>query len=580
MTTIVVYAPIRTSELGSQMGKPEYSYAFVLDHFRPVLEQLGTVVQVTDPSTEVDPIYDAARAAGDDCVFLSFAPPHRSPVGLRCPTSSVFAWEFDTIPDEVWGGDSRHDWRTVLADHGRAIVLSQHSVAAVKRSMGTDFPVRAIPTPVFDRYSRPAEAAHQLALEPRSLSVAGRLIDSRDFEFTDEGLQAPRLVERLTMQRWDGRPFDMSFTLNDEERGSLVGFYLSEPWGTWSRVVDPWLVLPCAVQGSVEVTIVARGQGLNADRKITATLGSATRTFVLPRRRRAITLRFDVAEPASVLQFRGLAAGIIPEQRDERTMGIGLARISVRRPNPVPARLAHGIRRRRQRNAPQMSFTPTPTEETLTLDGVAYTTVFNPVDARKNWEILLYAFCWAFRDEPRATLVLKVTHHSLASFFANLQFYLHRIGPVACRVVAVHGYLADDSYAALVDGTTYYVNASAAEGLCMPLMEFMSAGAPAIAPNHTAMADYVTGDAAFLVRSTLDVSSWPHDERQLLRARHHRIDWQSLADAFEASFAVATEDPARYAAMSSAAQARQQDFSSDKVVAAALTDFLGLDAGK
>ena len=58
MTTILVYAPIQTGDLRHQLGKPEYSYAFVLDHFRPVLEQLGTVVDVSHDRYFLDPLVD------------------------------------------------------------------------------------------------------------------------------------------------------------------------------------------------------------------------------------------------------------------------------------------------------------------------------------------------------------------------------------------------------------------------------------------------------------------------------------------------------------------------------------------
>jgi hypothetical protein len=46
----------------------------------------------------------------------------------------------------------------------------------------------------------------------------------------------------------------------------------------------------------------------------------------------------------------------------------------------------------------------------LLLDGVVYTAIFCPMDGRKNWFDMICAFCWALRDMPDATLVLKLTH--------------------------------------------------------------------------------------------------------------------------------------------------------------------------
>lgn len=571
MTTFLVYTPIPAEDLTARLGQPEYSYTFVLRGFLPALEKLGTVVTVTDPALEVDARYDECRAQGERCVFLCFAPPHRAPTGLRCPTTTVFAWEFDTIPNHEWDGEPRNDWRSVLADHGRAIVLSEHTAAAVRAVMGPEFPVVAIPTALNDRFNHLPDR-HSAPVGDRHLTIDGTVIDNQEFTFTDEGMHSDTLAERLTMAPWDGKPIDLVFTSATEDHGCLVGFYRAEDWGTWSRVAEPWLTLPVSVSGPVEVILVAHGLAANGGRRITATLGGSEVTFTLPRRRRALRLRFDVPEPASVLKFRGLAAEI-PPGHDQRTMGMGLARLTLRRPSPIPPRADRVMRRLRPR-ASGADFRSVPQREQVDLSGVVYTSVFNPVDYRKNWEQLLYAFCWAFQDEPGATLLLKMTHHSIAAFFADLQYFLHRVGPTRCRVLVLQGFLPDNEYAALMEASTYYVNASSAEGLCMPLMEFMAAGVPAVATDNTAMADYLSDDAAFVVGSSPSFTHWPHDDRQLIRAVHHRLDWGSLVDQFRASYRVATSDPDRYRQMSRAARAGMTAYCSDDVVTRRLADFL------
>ena len=50
----------------------------------------------------------------------------------------------------------------------------------------------------------------------------------------------------------------------------------------------------------------------------------------------------------------------------------------------------------------------------------------------------------------------------------------------------------------------------------MPLMEFMSAGRPVIAPRHTAMADYIDESSAFIVASSPEHNVWPDDPRHHL----------------------------------------------------------------
>lgn len=115
--------------------------------------------------------------------------------------------------------------------------------------------------------------------------------------------------------------------------------------------------------------------------------------------------------------------------------------------------------------------------------------------------------------------------------------------------------------------TSFYVNASRGEGLCLPLMEFMSAGVPAIAPDHTTMADYVAGDTTFVVSSSTEPTAWPNDPLMRITTSYRRINWSSLADQFRASYEVATQDPTRYRDMSRAAVATQAHYSADAVVA-------------
>src|SRR6185312_11177177 len=99
---------------------------------------------------EVDKIFDDCERDGLRCIFLSFAPPHRTFTNLRCPTVPVFAWEFDTIPDEVWSADPRDDWRFALSRTGCAITHSEYSARAIKFAMGPRFPVISIPAPLWD----------------------------------------------------------------------------------------------------------------------------------------------------------------------------------------------------------------------------------------------------------------------------------------------------------------------------------------------------------------------------------------------------------------------------------------------
>ncbi len=420
----IIYSETDLGSLSGRLGAPEYSYWFVLREFRTVLERMGLVVFIRDPAREVDRLYRQFRERGEPCVFLCFEPPHKVPLGLACPTIPVFAWEFETLPDEDWTGDPRSDWRYVLNALGRAITHSEHCVRVTRAAMGQDFPIACIPAPVWDGFARQpgrSSAGNGPPRGRRRLCVQGQVVDSREIDL----------------------PF----------------------------VTSP--LRPC------------------------------------------------------------------PAHADRLPPGTG----------PVD----------------------------VVLDGVVYSSVFNPNDMRKNWYDMIAGFIWALRERPDATLVLKLTHsdntHSLGAMLDELSQH----APFRCRVVLIAGFLDDASYDALVAGTTFVVNASHGEGQCLPLMEFMSAGKPAIAPLNTAMADYVDERCAFPLRSSREPCSWPHDDRALYRTLRWRLDFGTLVAAYADSYRVAVAEPARYLGMSAAARESLRRHCSRTVVEQRLRTVLGME---
>jgi glycosyltransferase involved in cell wall biosynthesis len=198
-----------------------------------------------------------------------------------------------------------------------------------------------------------------------------------------------------------------------------------------------------------------------------------------------------------------------------------------------------------------------------------------PEAGRKNWLDLLQAFCWAFRDTPDATLVLKLAGTDLAHYHCQLVMLLTKLSPFKCRVIAINGYLPDADYAALLAATTYYVNTSLCEGLCLPLLEFLAAGVPAIAPDHTAMADYIDEDIAFVVASYPGVPTvWPHGDCEVNRTSHHQLDWASLLAAYRRSHEVACRQPGLYRAMSQRAREAIAEYCGMEAVRRRLHRFL------
>ena len=207
---------------------------------------------------------------------------------------------------------------------------------------------------------------------------------------------------------------------------------------------------------------------------------------------------------------------------------------------------------------------PGPVEQdgSVQLSEIVYTAVFAPEDGRKNWHDLVTAFLWAFKDEKRATLLLKMPRTSWSIMHEDFVDVMGRFAPFACRVVLIYGYMEDAEYAALVEAADYYVNASSCEGLCIPLTEFLSAGVPAIAPDHTGMADYITPRLAFILRASLEHNVWPFDPREMFSTMRYRLDWDSLELAFRESFDVALNRGGAYAGMAQSAHEAMREFCS------------------
>ena len=414
---IIIHSETNQRTIAQNLGRSEYSYYFVLKEYRPVLERLGRVVEVGDPQSEVDALYLDCLSRGEDCVFLSFSPPHRTPVHFACPTLAVFAWEFSTIPNEPFAGEPRNDWRTVLRASGAAITHSTYTVNAVREAMGADYQIVAVPAPVWDRFAaRGAQLQRQPLARQVRLKIKGLLADSR--------------------------------------------------------------------------------------------------------------------------------------QLDLRAFG--------------PAHLRAGK---------SIDFQAPAREQELVLDGVIYTSVFNPGDGRKNWEDMLSAFCVTFREVEDATLVLKLTHHDAEEALTDILHHLYKNQSYRCRIVLIYGYLADADYERLVQATSYVVNTSYGEGQCLPLMEFMSCGKPAVAPRTTAMIDYLDADNAFLIDSTDELTAWPHDPRKAFRTLRYITNWASLCTAYRASYDVAKDNPQCYARMSAHAVTSLQTFCSQAIAEQRLKEF-------
>ena len=516
----ILYSDVNDRSISQSLGRPEYSYYFVLKAYRPVLESLGQV-HVVSSAAEVDPLYRQLQLAGQDCLFLSFAPPHKTPTDLQCPVVCVIAWEYDSIPDDPRDDDTRHDWSRLLASHGRAITLSSHTAQAIRRTMGEDFPVLVLPTPLWEGFAGVRRQFPPAAVNPGAvLQIKGCIIDSRTLGLSADGLIAPAVDVQEPQPDAVVTPEAAPLPpLTLRRRAFITKHYLRESYRAAATPTD-------------------HGPLFLLKHNLLLWYREAVRDLLpLALRRQLFRLRSPAPEP--------LPPAVIVE---------------------TPPVVEH----------PQASLPDTSATVQTEVSGVVYVSVFNPEDGRKNWHHLITAFCWAMRDVEDATLVLKMTQNELATYYVHLITLLSQLSPFACRVVVMHGYLEDEEFARLYGAASFYVNASRCEGLCLPLMEFMSCARPVIAPDHTAMHDYIDERVGFIVKSSREPTIWPDDVRILYRTLRHRPDWGSLKTAYENSYAMAKNDPVAYQAMALAANERMRDYCSFAPVQQRLAQFFQL----
>ncbi|NKI70559.1 glycosyltransferase [Collimonas pratensis] len=562
----ILYSGIDESTISNSRGTPGCSYYLILKAFQSVLSELGTVHLIAHPETEIDSLFDAFQQRGEESVFLSFTPPHATSIDLKCPTIPVFTWEYSNIPYETWNEEARNDWRLVFARHNRAITLSNYAARAVKDAMGSNFPIIAIPLPVWERFARARECFGQvLPGAAADLLIPGQVIDSHVL-----GLSADGLIQHMP---WPGSELqaetvqEESVPANAAQSETVAAEVLTDTVPQVEEAAE--YVMPGSQQPEPAVPRRLRYRLAVTKRHMLGWYREALRDLLPLWLAKAIAIsgRQGHALIRAALQMDAkpqdtpIVVPVFPEPEIKGEI-----------PGPEPELV--------QEPVTEPVTEPLLPLRQLSMDGVIYTSVFDPMDGSKNWIDMLTAFCWTFRETEDATLVLKMNVADLSLYHTTLMTLLSQLAPFKCRVVTVHAYLDDATYEKLILASSYYVNTSVCEGLSLPPMEFMCCGKPVIAPRHTAMADYIDDGSAFIVKAGLEHCIWPQDPRDLFRTLRYRLDWESICLAFHNSYRVAKEAPDEYLRMGNHAMQRLESYCSAAVVKEQFRQFFQLQEGK
>lgn len=544
------YSEFGDTTIESRLGDADYSYYFVLKAYLPILKQLGDTRVIDSLDETFVAACQAEVNSGNECILLAFAPPHKIPFDMPCPVIPVFAWEYSSIPNREFINDPKDSWTYSLKKFGQALTHSSYAKQVVLQDMPADFPIEAVPAPLWDTCAElRAAAGDRFPVKQTNITLGTTVIDNRDFNIASESIAPASQVARPL----GGSAVTACNDINIEFGKSnpdvwMVGFYAPEGWGAWSKTTSPWIMLPSVVSGRVRLVIEMNAHGNNIRRDIEMRIGDQ-RVVIQPQSEMATyEFELDIGQPSNFITFCGLDISAKRTIVDPRTIGIGLAKISIENLSRNDTDAA----------APPVNIV----EHNIELNGVVYTSILNPRDGRKNWEDILTAFCLAFRERDDVTLILKMTYKDMSGYLEDIFALFCQLHPFKCRIVVVHGYIALEEYRSLISATSYIVNASRSEGQCLPLMEYMSCGIPAIAPDNTAMADYISKDNAFVVDSSPEPHYWPHDPQQVFTTLWYRPSWESLYNAYRDSYEVAVNDPERYTRMSRCAWESQYEFCS------------------
>lgn len=218
------------------------------------------------------------------------------------------------------------------------------------------------------------------------------------------------------------------------------------------------------------------------------------------------------------------------------------------------------------------------TTQHIKLYGTVYTGILRAEDELVRWLELVSAFCWTFRDQPNATLILKFSHYNQTSGRIALLTALSRLSPFRCRVIAINAFLDNSQYESLIAVSHFLVHPSLAETSALTAQEFLSAGRPVIGPAYAALADWLTPENALLIDGNMQPMHWSKDPAKKLHYSSLRLNWASLCHALEQSYRITQENPGCYQKMSQSARSQMAARASKNHIKNLVSDFISRTA--
>lgn len=173
-----------------------------------------------------------------------------------------------------------------------------------------------------------------------------------------------------------------------------------------------------------------------------------------------------------------------------------------------------------------------------------YLAVLAPFDKRKNLRTLIEGFL-ASRAAEDGVLVIKLILDNVVTSVANINYILADNFDYFGRsesVVMCGDYLTPQQMNSLYAMAHFFVSASSAEGLNLPLIESMARGIPVLSSDRTAMGDYIGADHAIVLRTkrTATVGAI-HALAPDLKTTHYPPSLASVRDGFDQARALSAD---------------------------------------
>ena len=533
------------------LGSAAYSYYFVLEALAPVFEKLGTWRLLDRPESSLPFAAAKAEADGYQPIHLALHPPQDVYLTPAVPNVIFPFWEFPDLPDRDFGYDTRQNWIRVCSRADLILTACQFTAGAFERA-GIKCPIGVVPVPLKpEHFAVPDWTPHE------SWSLTCRHLAWGD---------APPAPLKLDASRIEDDPagpglaeFDVTLVETEE----VIAEVAAAPE-------------PAPVDARPGLKRRAYMAGRRVFRKVYPWLGADTLTRIA--RTRHYILESSGRCPRTLEPLPGPKPGLT---RLGYAVMRDTYRLHVKRwlsPDAL-VRITRVKEKSLQVVGHEPVLAPDPLLPSLplTISGLVFTSIFNLGDRRKNHLDLLTAYLLAFRDRSDVTLVIKLAtnptreHHEVNIFRAMYQGLgiQHR-----CRLVLITDFLTDEGMADLMRVTTFYVNTSKAEGACLPLQQSLAGGRPSLAPDHTAMADFMDGDVGFVLGTNPEPTYWPHDPEMRIETTWNRLVWSDLHDSLVEAAHLVETDFAGYQAKAATARARMAGYASREVVAEALAEAL------